>query len=152
MKNVIFDLDGTLALIDVRRELATKEDGKVDWDIFFNPKNIELDTPNHLVILMAQVLKSKGLHIHIFSGRLDNSKDETIQWLNKFEVPFDTIQMRPNTNGFKFMPDDKLKLRWLNEKFPNKSDIFGVFDDRNKVVKMWRDNGLTCYQVAEGDF
>lgn len=27
-----------------------------------------------------------------------------------------------------------------------------VFDDRNSVVKMWRLLGLTCFQVAEGDF
>ena len=28
-KIVIFDLDGTLALIDKRRDLATKDDGKI---------------------------------------------------------------------------------------------------------------------------
>ena len=33
-KIVIFDLDGTLALIDKRRALATKN-GKMDWDVFF---------------------------------------------------------------------------------------------------------------------
>jgi len=27
-----------------------------------------------------------------------------------------------------------------------------VFDDRDKVVKMWRNQGLRCCQVAEGDF
>ena len=27
-----------------------------------------------------------------------------------------------------------------------------VFDDRNQVVDMWRQNGLTCFQVADGDF
>ena len=56
------------------------------------------------------------------------------------------------TNEFKFKPDDKLKEDWLNELFPNKSDIFAVFDDRNKVVDMWRRNGLTCFQVADGNF
>ena len=37
-KTVIFDLDGTLALIDKRRTISTKSNGKLDWDIFFNPK------------------------------------------------------------------------------------------------------------------
>ena len=33
MKNtVIFDLDGTLALIETRREMAMKIDGKIDFD------------------------------------------------------------------------------------------------------------------------
>jgi hypothetical protein len=27
-----------------------------------------------------------------------------------------------------------------------------VFDDKTKAVKMWRDLGLTCFQVAQGDF
>lgn len=27
-----------------------------------------------------------------------------------------------------------------------------VLDDRQQVVNMWRDIGLTCYQVAFGDF
>ena len=29
---VIFDLDGTLALIDDRRKFCTKPNGKLDWD------------------------------------------------------------------------------------------------------------------------
>ena len=40
-KTVIFDLDGTLALIDSRRFLATNQvTGKMDWDIFFNAKDL----------------------------------------------------------------------------------------------------------------
>ena len=40
---VIFDLDGTLANIDKRRDVSTKDNGKLDWDKFFDPKNISLD-------------------------------------------------------------------------------------------------------------
>jgi hypothetical protein len=36
--------------------------------------------------------------------------------------------------------------------FPDKSDILCIFDDRDKVVKMWRSNGIACFQVAPGDF
>ena len=27
-----------------------------------------------------------------------------------------------------------------------------VFEDRDRVVKMWRENGVRCLQVANGDF
>jgi len=27
-----------------------------------------------------------------------------------------------------------------------------VFDDRDKVVNMWRENGIPCLQVAPGNF
>ena len=45
MDVVIFDLDGTLALIDDRRAKSILKNGKMDWDTFFDPKNIELDKP-----------------------------------------------------------------------------------------------------------
>ena len=152
MKNVIFDLDGTLALIDDRRALAAKDNGKMDWDIFFDPKNIDLDQPNHGVIAMAQTLKAAGHRIIILSGRSKGTKDATKAWLNKFNVPFDILKMRPTSKDFMFMPDDKLKQMWLDQLFNDKNDIVCVFDDRQKVVDMWRDNGLTCMQVAPGDF
>ena len=151
MKNVIFDLDGTLALIDARRTLATKS-GKMDWDVFFDPKNIDLDLPNHAVIAMAQTLKAAGHRIIILSGRSKATKDATNTWLKKFNVPCDILKMRPTSKDFMFMPDDKLKQRWLDQLFTDKNDIICVFDDRQNVVDMWRDNGLTCMQVAPGDF
>ena len=150
---VIFDLDGTLALIDDRRALATKDNGKMDWDVFFDPSNIDLDLPNDPVIKMAQLLDGQGFKIVIFSGRSKATKDVTKDWLNKFGVPFNILKMRPTGNGFQFMPDDKLKKKWLDDIFgDNKDRILCVFDDRQKVVNMWRDNGIDCFQVADGNF
>jgi len=40
---------------------------------------------------------------------------------------------------------------WLNS-VVDKDDIFMVFDDRDQVVKMWRDNGIVVFQVADGNF
>jgi hypothetical protein len=148
-KTIIFDLDGTLADIEARRKLATKPDGKINWGIFFKPTNIALDLPNTPVIEMAKVLKAQGHSIVIFSGRDAISRSETIEWLAKHGVPFDVLKMRPEGS---FTPDDILKKDWLDQLFPDKSDILCVFDDRDKVVKMWRENGLTCMQVAPGDF
>ena len=151
---VIFDLDGTLALIDDRRALATKDNGKMDWDKFFDPANITLDLPNHPVIEMAKTLHAQGKTIVIFSGRSKATKDATAKWLDDNDVPFSVMKMRPTGHPGAFMPDDKLKQHWLDSIFPDdqKDRILCIFDDRDKVVKMWRDNGLTCFQVAPGDF
>jgi len=151
-KTVIFDLDGTLALIDERRKISTKPNGKIDWDIFFNPNNINLDKPNPPVIQSAKMFKDWGFRIVIFSGRLKTTKDATRKWLNDNGVPFDVLKMRPDNNSFKFTPDDELKQWWLDSIFNDKDEIFCVFDDRQKVVDMWRRNGLTCFQVADGNF
>ena len=63
-KIVIFDLDGTLALIDKRRALATKN-GKMDWDEFFNPDNIKLDKPIPAIVDLIRTYDNKGYNVFI---------------------------------------------------------------------------------------
>ena len=97
MKNtVIFDLDGTLADIEIRRKKSIKLNGKMDWDVFFNAENIQLDLPNKPVIKIAQLFKADGFKIVIFSGRNDRSFFATKDWLKMNNVPFDLLVMRPD--------------------------------------------------------
>ena len=162
---VIFDLDGTLAIIDARRAKSLSND-KMDWDVFFDPENISLDKPNLPVIKMAQMFKADGFKVVIFSGRNDRSFVATKHWLTKFDVPFDLLVMRPDkfkanswpiadgnpaTKEMRFMPDEILKKEMLDT-FINMDEVFLVVDDRDKVVKMWRDLGLNTFQVAPGNF
>ena len=89
MKNtIIFDLDGTLALIDKRREVSTKPNGRLDWGKFFNSTNIELDEPNLPVIKMAQLFSEQGFNIVILSGRSNKTETATRSWLSKNKIPF----------------------------------------------------------------
>ena len=165
-RTVIFDLDGTLADIDVRRNKATKPNGKLDWDVFFDADNIKLDKPNHPVIKTAQMFHDNGFRVVIFSGRNDRSFHTTVEWLKIHEVPHDLLVMRPDkfkdkswpiadgnpaTPDMRFMPDDILKKKMLDT-FVDIDDVFLVVDDRNKVVDMWRSLGLNTFQVAPGDF
>jgi len=154
-KWMIFDLDGTLADITERRKLADLGDGKIDWNKFFEPENIKLDKPNKGVIVIAQYLYRAGIKILILSGRSEKTHLATIEWLQKYEVPYDLIKMRPTTQDWNFMPDEHLKQYWLNKLFSGsvrRKNLIAVFDDRQKVVDMWRKNNVTCLQVAEGNF
>ena len=171
-KTVIFDLDGTLAIIEKRRIKSGSPTGnkpvqaKMDWDVFFAAENIQLDEPNHPVIKMAQMFHNDGFKIVIFSGRNDRSFHTTKEWLEKFDVPFDLLVLRPDkfqadpwpiangnpaTKAMRFMPDEILKKEMLDT-FVDIDDVFLVVDDRDKVVKMWRDLGLNTFQVAPGNF
>ena len=166
-KTVIFDLDGTLANIDVRRDKSLKPNGKLDWEIFASPTSImDWDTPNQPVIKMAQLFKADGFNIVIFSGRNDRGFFATKDWLKIHNVPCDLLVMRPDkfkdsswpiadgnpaTPDMRFMPDEILKKKMLDT-FVDIDDVFLVVDDRDKVVKMWRDLGLNTFQVAPGDF
>ena len=151
-KSVIFDLDGTLADIKERRTLATKEGGKIDWPKFFDPNNISLDKPNTPVIESFKALQKAGYRMIIFSGRSDATREETEKWLAVNGIVYDKLMMRPGTGEGMFTPDDQLKEDWLNQELPDKSQILCVYDDRDKVVNMWRRNGISCFQVAPGDF
>ena len=171
-KTVIFDLDGTLAIIDRRREIAGKtKDGKVtdkmNWDEFFNPAHIAFDEPNEPVIKLAQMFRDWGYKIVIFSGRNDRMWKRTVEWLEWNDVPYDLLVMRPDkfqgkawpvaegnpaTPDMRYMPDDVLKKAMLDKFVEDINDVFLVVDDRDKVVKMWRSLGLDVWQVAEGNF
>ena len=166
-KTVIFDLDGTLANIDVRRDKSLKPNGKLDWEIFAAPSSImDWDTPNEPVIKMAQMFKADGFKIVIFSGRNDRGFVATNHWLTRHDVPHDLLVLRPDkfkanswpiadgnqaTPDMRFMPDEILKKAMLDT-FVDIDDVFLVVDDRDKVVKMWRDLGLNTFQVAPGNF
>ena len=146
---VIFDLDGTLADITARKELATKSNGKLDWDVFFDPSNIKLDVPNPPVVKLAQMLAEDGFTIIIFSGRTDKTKFTTRSWLSNNRIPFHKLVMRDAKRHF--MPDNQLKKQLLDDHV-NIDDIFLVVDDRQQVVDMWRSLGLNVFQVAPGNF
>ena len=148
-KIVIFDLDGTLADITARRTLSTKDNGKMDWDVFQDPKNIDLDVPNQKVVDMLQMIDNTDRYqIWILSGRSDVTKDVTIDWLSNNGINYDHLIMRDQDNLY--MADNDLKQMWLDD--IGVDNVAMVFDDRQQVVDMWRNNGLTCFQVADGNF
>ena len=97
---------------------------------------------------MAKILSSDGYRIWILSGRSDVTHQATRDWLNKHGVWFDTLTMRPQNHLY--MADNDLKQMWLDS--IGKDNVAMVFDDRQQVVDMWRQNGLTTFQVADGDF
>jgi phosphoserine phosphatase len=147
-KTVIFDLDGTLALIEKRKNIATAG-GKMDWTEFFHPQNIRLDEPNLPVIATFLALQQQGHRMVIFSGRDSISRAETIAWLKRHGVVPDQLLMRQHGD---YTPDDIVKKEWLDSLFPDRSEVLCIFDDRDKVVNMWRREGLSCFQVAPGNF
>lgn len=152
----IFDLDGTLALIEHRRHLV--EGKHKDWPAFY--RACVDDSPNWPVILTLQGLRKAGAEIWIWSGRSDEVWDQTVAWLHKhdclrssllrfFHAP-ESFRMRPAGD---YTPDVELKRKWLSEiEPPEYARLAAVFDDRDSVVQMWREAGLSCFQVAPGAF
>jgi beta-phosphoglucomutase-like phosphatase (HAD superfamily) len=141
---VIFDLDGTLALIEHRQHFLK---GKKNWREFFAA--CVDDPPNQPIIEVLRALHLSGKEIWIVSGRSNEVQHETVDWLKRNGIPYEQLIMRHVGD---FRPDDVLKRHWLVNGTLPKERVLMVFDDRDKVVEMWRREGLTCAQVAPGDF
>lgn len=146
----IFDLDGTLALIEHRRHFVEGE--HKDWRAFFSA--CVDDAPNWPVIRTLQRLRASGAECWVWSGRSDEVFAETMDWLRRHGCLRDgdpwVVHMRAAGDH---QPDEKLKAAWLADLAPqDRARLVGIFEDRDRMVKLWRDNGICCFQVAEGAF
>tara|TARA_Y100001958_G_C21046406_1_gene414192 strand:- start:273 stop:725 length:453 start_codon:yes stop_codon:yes gene_type:complete len=145
---VIFDLDGTLAIIEKRLKESSMKNGKINWKKFFSDELIKKDLPNPPVIKTANLFHQNGFKIYIFSGRSEKTKEATIQWLKKYDIPYDLLKMRAKNDT---RPDEVIKKEFVVE-LSILENIFLILDDREKVVKMWRSLQLPCFQVNQGLF
>lgn len=143
----IFDLDGTLALNEHRQHLVQGE--TKDWRAFFAA--CVNDEPNVPVIDTMHALVDAGAEVRIWSGRSAEVMAETQRWLSD-HVGLPGVQLTMRLEG-DHTPDEQLKQAWLRELPPRDlRRLVAVFDDRAKVVAMWRANGVPCFQVAPGEF
>lgn len=162
IKNVIFDLDGTLALCDHRRHHVTGD--FKNWDAFF--AECDKDTVNGPIARLFRFYRDSPDHrVWILSGRSGDAvtHDKTVEWLKRNDLypPRDltnTNIVDPKRSRFKMRqhgdkrPDVEVKREMVQRLglTPENTEI--VFDDRNCMVAAWRLWGFQCCQVAEGDF
>lgn len=139
-KTIIFDLDGTLC--DITHRLHFIKCDKPDWPAF-HVACVD-DTPKENIIALYNCLWCRH-NVLIVSGRSDAVRHETEQWLSDNLTLPDKLIMRVNGDH---TPDTELKRGWLKDgTLPPKEDILCVFEDRQRLVDMWREEGLTCLQV-----
>lgn len=164
----IFDLDGTIALIEHRRHFVEARrcldagchgkgcelcDGsgwrKPNWRAFFAA--CVDDLPNLPVIDTLMSLLDAGADVWVWSGRSAEVMEQTKTWLQDHLIA-DDIPLCMRLEG-DFTPDEELKAGWLDAMSAyDRRRLVAVFDDRNKVVAMWRSRGVACFQVALGEF
>jgi hypothetical protein len=162
---IVFDLDGTLADCSHRQHLVQgKSRTRIpDWNRFF--AECVHDKPiQPLVTLFGYLYRAQATDLEIWSGRSEAVHRETVDWLDTHVfAPLDMsgawlmpgsrafvrLRMRPEKDT---CPDNILKLRFLLAARDAGQRIELVIDDRQKVVDMWRENGVTCLQCAPGDF
>lgn len=142
---VLCDLDGTLALIHNRSP--------------YDASNCDVkDLPNWPVIETVLAHYKAGRKIIFCSGREDKYQPETIRFIEKYclltgakgEYPIEyQLFMRKSDDMRK---DSIIKEEIYVENIEGQYNVLCVLDDRDQVVEFWRSKGLSCFQVAPGNF
>lgn len=142
----IFDIDGTLA--DCSQRLHYISGKNKDWDTFY--KECVNDKPIMDVVEILWALQESGGKIIYVTGRPITYMDETMEWLQKY-IGDKVVALFMRDDG-DHRPDYIVKKEIYEQYIKGKFFIDGVFEDRKQCVDMWRSLGLTCYQVADGNY
>lgn len=136
---IICDLDGTLAHLNGRSP--------------YDASTCENDTLNGITAsILRPYIADGSADIVYMSGREDKYREPTTAWLKKHGLLPEGksyLFMRPTGDSRK---DAIVKRELFDANVNPHFTIQFVLDDRNQVVEMWRACGLTCLQVADGDF
>lgn len=144
-KAIICDLDGTLCNIYHRQHYMRSR--PKNWKAFY--RAMGQDVAHEFCRDILQKYRVRGYVILLVTGRPEEYRRQTEQWLQDHEVEYDQLLMRETGD---FRQDFVIKQELYQQVIKDSYNIFFVLDDRDQVVKMWRSQGLTCLQVAEGNF
>lgn len=132
---ILVDIDGTVAHANGRNP--------------YDEDRVGQDLPNLPVIAVAKALIAQGNALVFMSGRTAGCRAATLVWLRQFFDGEFALFMRAVGDQRK---DSIVKRELFDAHVRPHWRVACVLDDRNQVVVMWRALGLTCLQVAPGDF
>lgn len=158
-KCIIVDIDGTIALMGKGQEGRR---GFYDWD------RVGEDDPNEPVLWLLKMIQLGRMvamrtpyeripFVIVFTtGRKEQCREQTWAWMRRMGAVPDLevtegylLLMRGDKDN---RPDHEVKLEMLEQQILPRWEPILAIDDRDEVVKMWRAQGITCLQVAEGAF
>lgn len=131
-------------LVDIDGTLALKGDRGV-----FDFERCDRDHLNEPVAHVVGLLREAGDRIILLSGRGNEFRPQTLAWLVEHDVSFDELHMRPEKDTRR---DDVVKAELFDKHVRGRFNIRMSLDDRARVVGLWRRMGISCWQVAPGDF
>lgn len=140
-RGVIVDLDGTLTSVQWR--LHHLNDRPRNWDAFFAGMGDDAPVPWVVELLRADHGRAARL---IVTGRPDHYREACAHWLDRHEVPYEELLMRPAGD---YRPDHVVKAELYDRVIAPRYEVAFVVDDRPEVVRMWRARGLHVIQPTD---
>ena len=104
------------------------------------------DHVDETLAAMLDVLE-ENYFIHIVTGRSLRHRHLTEEWLKDHAISYDHLWTRPDNDTS--VPDAWVKYQIAKE-IARTHNIVGVFDDRERVVDMWRAAGIKTFDVGQG--
>lgn len=132
---IIVDIDGTVALMN----------GRNGYDY----KAAASDLPNKPIV---DLVNSVDCEVIFLSGRegTEESRKVATEWLNNYIKKPYRLYMREAKD---YRSDELIKKEIYNNLIKDNYNVRFILDDRDRVVKMWRDElNLCCLQVYYGNF
>ena len=130
----VVDVDGTIALHHTRHAY--------EW------AKVKEDAVNEPVRDVYQALRDAGYKMIICTARDWIARDATREWLTDNAISFDGFYIRPENDR---RPDYVVKEEFWRD-IAKTHHIKALLDDRDQVVNHARSLGLSCFQVAYGNF
>lgn len=156
-KYVLVDLDGTVCNVAHRLHLAQAK----EWDDFH--ALLMDDEPVAEIVELLRMIEfaaSVGWPVEILAvtGRGEQWRGLTFDWFTKHSIPIDEVLMRPTDD---YTPDGELKIRLIEQYFAERygpgqaaatNRVLFAIEDRDRVVEAYRNYGIKCWQVAQGEY
>jgi len=132
---VIFDIDGTLSNQKARIHYFEKDFQK------YMEHAIE-DPPHQWAQVTIQALHAFGVSILLVSGRTENYRDLTDQWLTKHDIPYTELFLKQFRCERVKGPEFKKKV--YQEQIEPCYNVFCAVEDDSRLVEVYRELGVVC--------
>ena len=131
---VIFDLDGTLSNLN----------GRSPYDQALCGEDL---VHEHIAELARMYAKHSPHDVLIVSGRFEDCREQTADWLYDHGIIYEALFMRQSKDQ---RPDTVIKQEIYEQHIQPRWDVVMVYDDRPKVIRMFRGLGLNVADVGKG--
>ena len=132
---IIVDVDGTLAHNNPNNPRDPYDGSRAGEDHV-----------DETLAAMLDVL-DENYFIHIVTGRGLRHRHLTEEWLKDHAISYDHLWTRPDNDTS--VPDAWVKYQIAKE-IARTHNIVGVFDDRERVIDMWRAAWIKTFDVGQG--
>lgn len=138
-------------LVDMDATLFLNTSGRPFYGDELEPTDILKDEPIPAIVTLVKAYQATGNLVIGLSGREDKPQIRacTIKQCENVGIHLDALVLRPLGSRKR---GDASKKELFEENIKDKYFVDFVLDDSSKVVKMYRDLGLTCLQPNEGKF